>query len=151
MAHKGKFYPVAQDLRLWSGDLVWPVFPPKKCEMFTVFWEGPVAHPPTSVWFECEPYNYSIGDQTLEYRSVQIGPGADLIQIGVSAHLVVPGQVRFRYGLWINDVDQVAWGYKDIGKNVLWKPGLTQSWFPAPGDFPNLIFTGFVDLRAKFW
>jgi hypothetical protein len=128
MAHKGKPYPVAQNLRQFNVTETWPFYVPVQCRMTIFLWTGSYLPKPfVGVPHLLSVRGFTLGDVRYEYRSANIGAGSDVVEIGFEGRCLP----LTRYSsvipqCWLNNVPQMIFGTASEMKHVPWL-----DWGPA--------------------
>lgn len=151
MVHVGKLWPTNIWLRIYNTVEVWPNWIPMVSIMTAYDWDGTINLPDDVEGAEAVLYDWSEGDPQLQYRTEQVGPGPEVIQIGWERRLLAD-HVTWETicQVWVDDDPQMLW-HPNESNDVTWS-----GWGPTfpvaakkPGAvaWPTLSFGQF----AKLW
>jgi hypothetical protein len=151
MAHLGKYWPIEQRMRFYSGDDQWPFWMPAVGLMSVAAWAGSVASPGVITEAPATLYGWSPGDTQIEFRTANIGVGAETVQIGWQRRVATTAPVNQTiFQVWVDDVEQMGW-------SVNWTAIVIWSFdgpaFPAAGKLPGAVLwptLGF-GVQAQVW
>jgi hypothetical protein len=106
MAHSGRFFPVQQAARLWSGQHAWPNYPAKRYLWHCEGWEGSAVHPTVNAC-PCDFTDLITGGM-ISWRSENIGSAGQ--EVIVEFQLKIPDPpsplLLFQTQIYVSEVPQ---------------------------------------------
>lgn len=152
MADKGRFYPLHQLFRLYSGTAESVAGLPPEVAMFrTQFFTFGATSFASNVAIECAEILGSPGDTQIGYRSEEFTVGPHTIAVGTFGKVLTTGQMVWKYAIWEGGDDQIPWGWNDRQSHWAWFPGDVQNLFTAIPFAIPIQPNGMTEIWGKPW
>lgn len=152
MAHKGKIYPIKQNWRIYAGEITTTYgLPPERMTFRTQFLVGSLGTFPDFELRICDAVEPATWGDPIHYRSADFAALGHTVAVGMCGEVRSDGSTWWRYSVWVDDVDQIPWGWQDFPDHVAWHPGQTRIIFDPPSPAVLLSPNGLTDVQGKHW
>lgn len=151
MAHRGKYYPINQQLRLYWADDNW-VYPiPSVSYLEATGLTDGISAPVNVAGVEASLVDFTIGDYLVTYKSAPFDFNAKAVQLGWQIEISTVTGLRSRWvQMWADDVEQLLrnnatgvtnnWAACGLGSPGVWA---------VPGATMRILFA--LDQTPKLW